>query len=114
MRKIDVTPQFGFFILFIIIIVLYSLFQARFIILGPQITVESPKNGEVLSDSLVVIKGSAKNISFISLDDRPIYIDESGNWSEKLLASPGASIISIKARDRFGRQTEKQIEVFLN
>jgi hypothetical protein len=47
------------------------------------------------------------------MNDRPIFLDEKGNFEEKFLAYPGSSTIIIKARDRFGRETEKVTKIIL-
>lgn len=96
---------------FVLIIIGYSIFQAQKIVRGPQITVSSPINGAVVATSAVDIIGIAKNISGISLNDRSIFIDESGNFSEKLMLYPGYNIIKLKAQDKFGALTEKSIEL---
>ncbi|MDB5253941.1 MAG: seg [Parcubacteria group bacterium] len=95
---------------FFLLIILYSLFQGRFIILGPNIQIDSPQNGQRV-ETLVTIQGHADNISFISLNDRPIFIDKNGDFSEKWIAPKGVSIITMRARDRFGREKEKQVQV---
>ncbi|MDD5318364.1 MAG: hypothetical protein PHF79_00885 [Candidatus Pacebacteria bacterium] len=97
--------------IFFLGIVGYSLFQAHKLISGPIIQITSPKNGSTLTQNLVEIKGVAKNTSFISMNDRPIYIDEQGNFSEKLPIYPGYTIINLKAKDRFGSLITKNIEV---
>jgi len=99
-------------VLFALIIGFYSYYQARKLISGPQITITSPANGSTVTDSLVEIKGVAKNIKDISLDDRPIFIDEQGNFDEKLLLAPGYTIITMKAEDRFNEKTEKTLELY--
>jgi hypothetical protein len=95
---------------FFVLLILYSLFQGRFIILGPNIHIDSPKNGDRV-ETLVTISGHADNISFISLNDRPIFIDKNGDFSEKWIAAKGVSIITMRARDRFGRQKETQVQI---
>jgi hypothetical protein len=114
MRKIEFTPRLGIVIFFFLLLIAYSLFQARFIILGPHISVSSPLDGERVSSPIITIRGNTKNIAYISLNDRPIFINEKGNFEEKLIATPGVDIITIRARDRFGRSTEKQISVVYN
>ena len=101
-------------ILLFVLVGLYALFQFRFIILGPHIEIDSPLDGEVIESSTVTISGTAQNIVFISLNDRPIYIDEKGHFEEKLIVSPGLSIMSMKARDRFGRETERRVRIVHN
>lgn len=99
----------------IIVIGGYSLFQARKMLEGPEISIASPKNGATVNDALVDITGVAKNIKDISLNDRPIFVDEQGNFNEKLLLYPGYNIIKLKATDKFGKETEKEIQnVFIS
>ena len=114
MKKLDINPRQIAFVGLGIILVLYVLFQARFLILGPSINIYSPKDGQSVDSSAVVVMGHAENISYISLDDRPIFVDEKGDFSEKLIASPGTSIIKMNARDRFGRTAEKTIKIVYN
>ena len=103
--------RIGFFTLLALIVLGYSGFQARKIIEGPELKVTSLKTGAILKNQLVEVTGIASNIKDISLDNRPIYIDEQGNFSEKLLLFPGYNIIKLKAGDKFGKVTEKTIEV---
>ena len=74
-----------FFSVLAVIILGYSGFQARKIIEGPELKVTSLKTGTTVKNPLVEIKGIAYNIKEISLDDRPIYIDEKGNFNEKMI-----------------------------
>ncbi len=99
-------------VLFALFIGGYSYFQARKLIGGPKIVIESPQNGTSVKESLVEIKGKALNIKDISLDDRPVFIDEEGNFNEKLLVPPGLAIITMKAQDRFGRKTQQILELY--
>jgi len=112
--KIEIKPKYGFVILAFAFIALYSLFQARAILLGPQISIVSPKDGEVVGSPLVTVEGWGRNIGWISMNDRQIFTDEEGHWSEKLIVSEGTSIITVVARDRFGRETRKNLHIVLN
>ena len=96
---------------FVLIIVGYGIFQSQKIIGGPKISISSPTTGQVIDKSDVDIAGIATNISAISLNDRPIFIDESGKFSEKLMLYPGYNIIKIRAEDKFGSKIEKDLEL---
>lgn len=111
--NIDIRPKYGFLILLFLLLGAYSLFQARFLILGPRISIDSYKNGEVVASPIILISGKAENVSWLSLNDRQIFTDEKGAWSEKLIVSEGTSIMTLKARDRFGREREKRLLVVL-
>ncbi|HZS43138.1 MAG TPA: hypothetical protein VFA52_02885 [Candidatus Paceibacterota bacterium] len=98
-------------VLLFIIILSYAFFQARKILEGPEIIINNPKNGQTVTDSFLSIDGVAKNINAISLDDRPIFIDEAGNFHEKLLLYPGYNIMKFEARDKFGKDKIVMLEV---
>lgn len=96
-----------------LVVIGYTYLKTKDYIAGPQILITSPFSGSSVSNSLIEIVGLAKNISFISLNDRPIFIDEQGNFKEKLLLYSGYNIISVKAEDRYKRSVEKTIELIL-
>ncbi len=98
-------------ILAVAIIVIYGFFASRDLLRGPQITITTPDNGSVVTSPLVLIQGSTKNSKTISLNDRPIFIDTSGRFAEQLLLAPGYTILTLRAKDRFGRETVKRLEL---
>lgn len=78
---------------------------------GPEVTITNPENGSTIHQSPIQITGVAKNISAISLNDLPIFVDESGNWQEERLLAPGYNLLTIKAKDRFNREVIKTLEL---
>ena len=94
-----------------IMILGYGCFEARHLISGPEVSIVFPKDGETLTSDYIEIKGTAQNISYISLNDRQIHIDKEGNFKEPLLLSPGYNKETIAARDKFGRVRLQTIEL---
>ncbi len=103
----------GIAVFIALIVIGYAYFATKDYIAGPQISITSPLNGSTVSNPLIEVVGTTKNISFISLNDRPIFVDEKGNFKEKLLLYPGYNIMSVKAEDRYKRTVEKTIELIL-
>jgi hypothetical protein len=97
-----------------LLLLIYILFQARFLIMGPRVNIVSPQDGSSVSGQVVTVEGTASNVAWLTLNGRQIYTDESGHWTEKLLVAPGLSIMTVTARDRFGREIEKSIQIVLN
>ncbi|CAN5142958.1 hypothetical protein BH11PAT3_BH11PAT3_2290 [soil metagenome] len=112
--RFELTPQRGLWFILFLLLITYSLFQGRFVILGPSIHITYPQDGTRLDTQVYMLSGVAKNIAYISLNDRQIFVDQEGNFSEKLIAPPGLSIIMVRARDRFGRQEEQTVRVVYN
>jgi hypothetical protein len=100
-----------FIVVFSIFIIGYFIFNFRIFIAGPSIVVTSPQNGEETDKDLIEVTGKAQNTNFITVNDRPIFVDNEGNFKEFLLLSAGYNIIVIKAQDKFERKISKNIEV---
>jgi hypothetical protein len=90
------------------IIVLYALWNGRNLILGPQIEV-LPLSSE---ENPINIQGKARNVSFLSLNGRQIFVDKEGKFSEEVLLLPGYNIITIEGRDRFGKTNSAVIKIY--
>lgn len=98
-------------ILAILIIGGYSIFQAQKLIQGPQIAIHSPPDGSVSDVSLIEITGETKNLTKFQMNDRDIFKNEEGKFKEKFLLSYGYNMIRFDGWDKFGRQTEKTLEI---
>lgn len=87
----------------------YALFEAWRLIEGPRLTIYEPAAGSATSSPGVVVRGKAENISFLTVNDRPAYTDEYGNFTEVLSPPPGYTVVTVAATDRFGRRAAESI-----
>jgi len=85
-------------------VVLYILFQARFLIQGPQVLLTT-KLDTIQTEREITLEGTAKNITAIYLNGRSIVTNEAGYFRESVVLQNGYSIIRIDAEDRYGRTT---------
>ena len=99
-------------IIAVVLIVVYGMFNARNIIIGPEIEIISPNPESETTENLVIIRGVAKNVTFLSLNNRAIFMDQEGNFKEKLLLSPGFNIISLYGRDRFKQEVTEEFKIY--
>ncbi len=100
-------------ILTITCIGLYGFYQSRFLLQGPLVSIWNPEDGSSVSSSILDIQGEAKNISYITLDGRQIFVNEQGIFKEKILLAQGINAITVEAQDKFGRKTQNTINLFL-
>ncbi|HET8581590.1 MAG TPA: hypothetical protein VFL98_03985 [Candidatus Paceibacterota bacterium] len=99
-------------LLFFLAILGYAYFEARGLLYGPQIAIATPKDGpETVHTELIHIRGAATNIQVLTLDGNPIPVTEAGVFDEAFLLAPGYNAIVLSATDKFGRRTEKTIEL---
>ena len=94
-----------------VVIAGYTYYEARNIIEGPVISIEQPINGTTTNEQSIEITGQAKNINSITLNDRPITVDESGAFNEEITLSTGYNVAKVAGKDRFGRQEEIFVEI---
>ena len=73
--------------------------------------IETPQNGELTKNNFVEIKGKSENLNYITLNDRQIFIDDEGNFKEKLILYDGENTLKLYGKDKFGRETTKYIQV---
>lgn len=89
----------------------YAVWEARALIEGPIITIETPQDGAVTDESLMRIAGVAKHAKDLRLDGRPIFIDTEGRFDERLLLLYGYNIIELVARDVRGKTATTTLHV---
>jgi len=87
----------------------YAYWKSWNFISGPQLSIEYPEDGITTGESLVTIKGTAKNTSELRLNGRRIFIDEKGALQEDLLLMYGYNLIKFVGKDKFGRETTKTL-----
>lgn len=100
-------------IISLVSLVSYGIFNARRLIFGPTILIFEPGAAEIeTSENTLTIRGQAQNTAYLSLNERPISVDQQGFFEEKLLLSPSFNIIEMKAKDRFKTEVRKTIKVY--
>lgn len=95
----------GGIILGLVIVIIYLIFQARFLIIGPNIILTEVPT-PLQNQRQIYLSGSAYNISRLWLNDRPIYTDAKGNFKEALVLENGYTMSTLRAEDRYGRETK--------
>lgn len=108
-----VTAKHIFFILLGFLLITYFAYQGRFLIVGPTIGFESHRDGQVVSEPILILTGRARNVARLELNGRQIFTNEDGLWSEKLILREGLSIMTLIGKDRFGREKTKGLRIFL-
>jgi hypothetical protein len=109
-----VTPQKLIISIAVLFLISYGLFNSRFILRGPELAIAGLEEDKQIIETTskdFSLQGTATHSSYIAINNRPILVDEFGNFNEKLLLSNGVSIIDIYARDKFGKEVRKKIDV---
>ena len=103
--------MWGITAIVLLMILGYAYSRTESFIRGPQITITTPENGQMISDSFFFIEGAVERASYITLNGRQVYTDEAGELREEVSLAEGLNIFEIVATDRFGRTIKKVLEV---
>lgn len=95
--------------LFFIALIAYAYYEARGVLYGPTISV--PEEAVTVHDPFVKIKGKADRISKLSMNGKSIPVTEDGYFEEPYVLAEGYNRISLTAADKYGRSTERFIEI---
>ncbi len=93
----------------LVVLLGYGAFEARKLVAGPEISINTPKNGSATSTALVTIEGTAQNIAFLTINDAPSYTDEAGKFVYRFSPPAGYTVITVAAVDRFGRRAHQSV-----
>ena len=93
----------------LLLIVGYGLFEARRLIEGPRLAIDSPIDGSATSTTLVTVTGWVENISFLTINDQAASANEQGRFVYRYSPPVGYTALTVAATDRFGRRVEKRV-----
>ncbi|MCA9361277.1 hypothetical protein KC845_01825 [Candidatus Kaiserbacteria bacterium] len=84
-------------------LVVYTAYQARFILAGPQISI-TDQLSSAQTDRVIILEGRANNIVYMTLNGRQIYTDQDGYFKESLVLENGYTVSTLRAKDRYGHE----------
>ncbi len=103
------SPKFTFVVGVIAVMVLffgYLIFQYVRFISPPRLTVESPKQDQLVTGNSVLVFGSTDIDAKITVNNQSVLTDENGKFSLSLDVSPTTKEVDIVATSRSGKMTE--------
>ncbi|MEN9604361.1 MAG: Glucodextranase, domain [Candidatus Parcubacteria bacterium] len=102
-----------FFTLCILGICGLTAYELRKVLRGPNIVLTCGHCDHITSDAnTYTLEGQTSNISEIHLGNKKIYISSKGEFAETVLLYPGENMLSLHAKDRFGKEVKKDVIVY--
>lgn len=102
-----------FFVLCAFGIISLTMYELRKVWKGPEISLDCGECRNLMSEANTYsLSGKTANIAEIHLGNKKIYISSTGDFKESVLLYPGENLISLHAKDRFGKEVKKDIAVY--
>jgi hypothetical protein len=109
-KSIKFWIQTGLSVFLFVTIGVYSFVQMREIFYG--VNIKANIEGYAESTHISKISGQAKNAIYFAINGREVFIDKEGAFTENLALPSGFSIVTLTAKDKFGKTIEKTMEIY--
>jgi len=103
--KIKIKESFLLIGLLVVLFIGFIVFQYRSAFLSPVLSVVSPTDGAVLSQDNIIVRGTTDSEASLSINNEAVAINNKGEFIKKLALFPGKEEITIKSKNRFGKET---------
>lgn len=111
-RKLKiVTPKRVAFLLIVIAVSSYIFFQYSSLFFGPWVEILVPKQGEEYSQNIIRVEGKTDPYATVAVDGDEVYVGIDGKFSKSLYVFSGEKKIVIIAKNRFGKETRREVMV---
>lgn len=105
--KFWTITSLSLFLLIMICVLTYI--NMREVVSGVKINAEiTNSDGKSFSN----VSGFAKNATLLVLNGREISVDKNGAFDEAIALPDGYSVVTLEARDQFGKNSKKAFEVY--
>lgn len=96
-----------------ILLIAYILLQYRYVFLNPPLEIISPKEGISISSQTATIFGKTDPNATLYVNGDPVTLEKDGSFKKTLDLFSGKATITVKAVNRFGKETvlKRQIEI---
>lgn len=110
-KQVIVTPKRIAFFLIAVVVAGYVFFQYSSLFFGPWIEILEPKKDEEFSKNIIRVEGKTDPYATVAIDGDEAYVGIDGKFAKSLYVFSGEKKIVIIARNRFGKETRREVNV---
>jgi cytoskeletal protein RodZ len=104
MRRIRIQHTVIIVGLLLFILTGYILFQYRYALLNPPLAIHSPSDGAVVSEEIIVAGRTDPNATVVINNDT-VSVAPNGEFRKSFTAFTGKTTITVKSKNRLGKET---------
>ncbi|MCX6757008.1 MAG: hypothetical protein NTW35_02565 [Candidatus Nomurabacteria bacterium] len=98
-------------IILLLLALFYGIFRAYPLLTGPNIKILNLTDGATVASTTFQVSGIVKRAKEITLQGKPITINDKGNFTETLVATYPYTILVLVATDKYGAVETKTLRV---
>lgn len=105
LKRFKIKQAVILIVLLFVLLFGFIIFQYRYAFINPPITLFNPSEMSVLTSSTILVLGKTDPNSTITVNDEQVSVNGDGTFKKEITGFPGKATITIKAVNRFGKQT---------
>lgn len=110
-EKILFSPR-GFVVALVILIVgIYIFFQYSSLIFAPRLEIIAPRDGFVTANNVIEVSGKTDPYATVYIENDGVYVGLDGTFKKSVYKFTGDNAITVVAKNRFGKESKKVINV---
>lgn len=94
-----------------VLLTIFILFQYRAAFLNPSLKISSPLENETVKSLTVSVKGTTEPDATLFVEGEAVVVNPDGSFSSEISLFPGKGTVSFIAENRFGRKTQKSLNI---
>jgi len=113
-NKIVITPKYVSFslgLLFVILTLGYVIWQVGSINKTPTLDISSPQDRQIIKGSIVNVEGKTNPGMSLTINDKSIFVDSSGNFKTQIGADNGPKQLTFVAKNKFEKTATKTLTI---
>lgn len=96
-----------------LILIIFILFQYRAAFLNPSLDISTPKDNEIVKSLTVSVKGKTEPNTTLFVEGEAVVVNPDGSFSSEISLFPGKGTLSFIVENRFGRKTQKSLNILI-
>ncbi len=95
----------------VLIVIVYVFFQYSSLLFAPQLSIEKPVNGSTVAGNVVEVSGKTDPYATVTIDGEEVFVNLQGTFKKSLYVFSGDDKIEVTAKNRFGKQQIKTLNI---
>lgn len=92
-------------------IALYLYGEYRTFVSEPYLVLLEPSDGQTVSSDESMVVGKTDKDAKLFLNDQPVFVNESGEFRERVRLQPGVNMVTVKVVNRFEKERVETVSV---
>lgn len=94
-----------------VVVLVYISYQFSFLFIGPKLSILTPKEGQAIPANIVSVSGKTDPHAAVTINNEDVYVDLTGSFKKTLYVYSGQGKISVTAKNRYGKETKKEVQI---